>query len=137
MWRVARSAEQIRHSMDQDDGRGPGGFDRPGVSPDHPDLVAYWKFDEGSGYTVKDVTQRGHDLMMMEEPTWEVGLHFGHSCIGLTERHRKRMSPPRVPTLILCCTSYLPSTSRKLRLSNSFSNRKFRRPSIMCNQQPF
>lgn len=45
VWRVERSAEEIARGMDADDGRGPGGFDAPGVDPDHPDLVAYWKFD--------------------------------------------------------------------------------------------
>lgn len=34
--------------------------------------MAYWKFDEGQGYVVKDATGKGHDLMMMEEPSWEV-----------------------------------------------------------------
>ena len=28
----------------------------PPVSPDDPDLVAYWRFDEGTGFTVHDVT---------------------------------------------------------------------------------
>ncbi len=28
----------------------------PRVSPDDPDLVAYWRFDEGTGFTVHDVT---------------------------------------------------------------------------------
>jgi hypothetical protein len=38
-----------------------GGGGRPGspaepIAPDHADLVAYWKFDEGQGYVVHDVT---------------------------------------------------------------------------------
>ncbi len=37
-----------------------------------PDLVAYWKFDEGEGYVVKDATGRGHDLQMSTTPRYEV-----------------------------------------------------------------
>jgi hypothetical protein len=49
VWKVVRSADQIKEGMDADDGRGPGGFAAPGMNPDHPDLVAYWKFDDGQG----------------------------------------------------------------------------------------
>lgn len=48
-----------------------------GVSNDDPDLVAYWTFDEGRGYVVHDVTQRGHDLYLTSEPHWEVS---SYSC---------------------------------------------------------
>jgi len=77
VWRVARTAEQIAGSMAADDGRGApggsrGGFDAPGVRPDDPDLVAYWKFDEGAGFTIRDVTGRGHDLQASAPPNWEV-----------------------------------------------------------------
>lgn len=47
-----------------------------GVAKDDPDLVAYWTFDEGKGYIVHDVTGRGHDLYLTNEPQWEVGLLF-------------------------------------------------------------
>lgn len=72
VWRVARTPEQIRAGMDSDDGHGPGGFQSPGWRHDDPDLVAYWKFDEGGGYMVKDVTGHGHDLIITQKPTWEV-----------------------------------------------------------------
>jgi hypothetical protein len=42
------------------------------VSKDDPDLVAYWTFDEGEGYIVKDVTNHGHDLLLTSEPQWQV-----------------------------------------------------------------
>ena len=45
-----------------------------GVRNDDPDLVAYWTFDEGRGYVVHDVTQRGHDLYLTSEPHWEVSF---------------------------------------------------------------
>lgn len=50
-----------------------GGFNQPGVDASHPDLVAYWKFDEGQGYTVNDATGHGHNLYIAEEPRWQVG----------------------------------------------------------------
>lgn len=51
-----------------------GGFYSPGLDPRHPDLVAYYKFDEGAGYVVKDVTGRGHDLSITQSPPgWQVG----------------------------------------------------------------
>ena len=42
------------------------------VSDHDPDLVAYWKFDEGAGFLVKDSTGRGHDLYLTGEPRWQV-----------------------------------------------------------------
>jgi hypothetical protein len=42
------------------------------VDPGHPDLVAYYKFDEGTGYTIRDVTGRGHDLTATQPPRWQV-----------------------------------------------------------------
>lgn len=43
---VVRTAEQIRAGMAADEGAG-------GANRDDANLVAYWKFDEGKGYTVK------------------------------------------------------------------------------------
>lgn len=42
------------------------------VSPSDPDLVAYWTFEEGSGYLVKDVTAHKHDLHIQQPPQWRV-----------------------------------------------------------------
>lgn len=36
------------------------------------DLVAYWDFNAGVGYTIKDVTNHGHDLIATQKPKWEV-----------------------------------------------------------------
>jgi hypothetical protein len=44
--------------------------------PCPPAQVAYWKFDEGSGYQVKDATGKGHDLLVTQPPRWEVS-HCG------------------------------------------------------------
>ncbi|GLC46629.1 hypothetical protein PLESTM_001898600 [Pleodorina starrii] len=72
LWSTVRSPTDIKQGMDADDGLGPGGFDNPGVDPSSPGLVAYWRFDEGSGYRVRDATGRGHDLVMLQEPQWVV-----------------------------------------------------------------
>ncbi|KAL6765981.1 concanavalin A-like lectin/glucanase domain-containing protein [Haematococcus lacustris] len=72
LWRVVRTPEEIRQSMAADDGRGPGGFVSPGIDPKHPDLVAYYNFDEGAGYVVKDISGNGNDLLITQPPTWEV-----------------------------------------------------------------
>jgi cysteine-rich repeat protein len=37
-----------------------------------PDLVAYWDFNAGVGYSIKDVTNHGHDLIATKRPNWEV-----------------------------------------------------------------
>lgn len=86
IWKVARTAEQIRLGMDADDGRGPGGFDSPGVDPKHPDLVAYWKFDEGQGYVIHDATGRGHDLYITQQPAgWQVTRWLSTCGNGVVE----------------------------------------------------
>ena len=43
-----------------------------GVSVDDSNLVAYWKFDEGEGYVIKDATGHGHDLHATSIPHWQV-----------------------------------------------------------------
>ena len=42
------------------------------IKHDDADLVAYWTFEEGSGYLVKDVTGKGHDLHIQQPPQWRV-----------------------------------------------------------------
>ena len=44
-----------------------------GVDKNHPDLVAYWTFDEGRGYVVHDASGHSHDLFLTNEPQWQVG----------------------------------------------------------------
>lgn len=40
--------------------------------PQPTDLVAYWDFNAGVGYTIRDVTNHGHDLIASRRPEWEV-----------------------------------------------------------------
>merc|ERR1711977_427854 len=73
IWRVVRTEKQINEGMRADDGRTQDhGYDNPGISADPPDLVAYYKFDAGEGFVVKDATGRGNDLKMLYEPKWRV-----------------------------------------------------------------
>ena len=44
------------------------------VSKEDRNLVAWWDFEEGEGYLVKDITGHGHDLHLLQEPRWQVGL---------------------------------------------------------------
>ena len=51
------------------------------VSREDPNLVAWWDFEEGEGYLVKDITGRGHDLHLLQEPRWQVGVAVrSHFC---------------------------------------------------------
>lgn len=40
------------------------------VDPDSEGLVAYWKFNEGQGTTVKDYTSNGNDMVMTNPVNW-------------------------------------------------------------------
>jgi len=41
------------------------------VDPNSEGLVAYWKFDEGAGTTIKDYSQYGNDLTVDSVPQWK------------------------------------------------------------------
>ena len=41
------------------------------VEPDADGLVSYWKFDEGSGSSIKDYTVNGNHLVGSSTPTWK------------------------------------------------------------------
>lgn len=71
IWKVVRTQQDILDGMRADSGFGEGKFDVPGVDASHPDLVAYWKFDEGAGYIAHD--EKGmHNLHLSEDPEWIV-----------------------------------------------------------------
>jgi len=73
LWRVVRTEAEINEGMRADDGLSKShGYDNPGLDTNHPDLVAYWKFDAGNGYNVIDATGNGHDLRMSFIPHWRV-----------------------------------------------------------------
>ncbi|KAG1674619.1 hypothetical protein FOA52_001868 [Chlamydomonas sp. UWO 241] len=81
LWRVARTAAEIRDGLAADNGRGPGGFASPGLDPAHPDLVAYWHFDEGpGGHQVRDHTGHGHHLAITQSPPEWIVTRWLSSC---------------------------------------------------------
>lgn len=58
IWNVQRSAEEIAKNPYE-------------VDPHTPGLVAYWKFNEGTGSTIKDQTGNGNDITAVGgSPTW-------------------------------------------------------------------
>ena len=60
VWDVVRSAAEIQADLAQ-----------PLTNPPAA-LVAYWKFDEGSGTTTYDATTNHHDGTLVNGPTWVV-----------------------------------------------------------------
>src|SRR3989338_5686141 len=46
----------------------------PTTPPASPNLVAYWKMDEGSGSTVGDISGNGNDLTIIGNPLWSVNV---------------------------------------------------------------
>lgn len=73
IWSVVRTPEEVYRSMkfDRDAEHGLENFD---IAKNDRNLVSWWKFDEGQGYSVKDETGRGHTLRLMEEPDWVVSM---------------------------------------------------------------
>ena len=63
IWRTVRSQEEIYRNM----------YD---VDPTTPGLCAYWKFNEGSGATVRDWTGNGNDATAHypDKVVWPSGI---------------------------------------------------------------
>jgi hypothetical protein len=57
IWSVARTAKEIKESMETS------------LKGDEPDLVGYWKFDEGSGETTDDATGNNNGELV-NGPKW-------------------------------------------------------------------
>lgn len=57
IWSVQRKAEEIASSAYY-------------VNPNTEGLIAYWKFNEGSGNVIHDYTENGNDITGNGEPTW-------------------------------------------------------------------
>jgi hypothetical protein len=67
VWRVERSAADIRKTLDT--------YSSAALAK-HPDLVAYWTFDEGAGRIVRDQSGHGNDLVLTHEPHWVRAAHL-------------------------------------------------------------
>lgn len=84
IWKRVRSDEEVYKSMkfDRDADSGVDNYD---ISTRDKDLVAWWKFDEGSGFSVKDETGHGHTLRLMEDPDWVVPRWLSSCGDGVLE----------------------------------------------------
>ena len=70
---VARTQAQIAANMNTE------------IDPATPGLVAYYRFDDGTGTTITDLTGRGHDATTSNSPTWvntstSLDNHVAQSC---------------------------------------------------------
>ncbi|KAI8473932.1 MAG: concanavalin A-like lectin/glucanase [Monoraphidium minutum] len=81
VWKVVRTPDEILRGMAADEGGVTGGA----VSADDANLVAWWRFDEGKGYAIKDSTNHGHDLLAAEPPTWEAVRWLSNCGNGAVE----------------------------------------------------
>jgi len=59
IWSVARTEEQIQADLFRT------------ITGDEPDLMAYWRFDEGSGTEAADATGNGHTGTLVNGPVWD------------------------------------------------------------------
>jgi len=84
IWKVKRTPDEIHKGMlaDQDNGSGK---KNDFINPKDSNLVAYWKFDEGTGYIVHDETPRKNHLYIMEEPDWMVMRWMMRCSNGILE----------------------------------------------------
>eukprot|EP00210_Caulerpa_lentillifera_P004763 g4547.t1 len=71
IWSTVRAQDQIVAGMIYDKEVG-SGKKNEFIKRNDKDLVAWWKFDEGKGYTVRDETGHGHTLRILSEPRWVV-----------------------------------------------------------------
>ena len=65
VWSVARTPEQIWENMYE--------IENPA---DDPTLLGYWKFNEGSGNTVKDYSMYGNDGVAETDIVWPAGIEI-------------------------------------------------------------
>lgn len=65
VWSVARTPEQIWENM----------YDIENPADD-PTLLGYWKFNEGTGNTVRDYSMYGNDGVAESDITWPSGIEI-------------------------------------------------------------
>lgn len=65
VWSVARTPEEIWENMYR--------IKNP---KDLPELIGYWKFDEGKGNTVKDYSMYGNDGVAEKDIVWPAGIEI-------------------------------------------------------------
>ena len=67
VWRVARTQQEIWENM----------YRLPDYAAEnYPDLIGYWKFDEGAGNTIHDYSMYGNDGQAQSDITWPSGIEI-------------------------------------------------------------
>jgi hypothetical protein len=64
LWNVARTQPELQASLSRR------------LTGAEPGLVAYWRFDEGTGFTAADATGHGNTGTLLDGPIWVTGLNF-------------------------------------------------------------
>ena len=65
VWKCARTQEEIMANMQR--------IENP---EQEPDLIGYWKFDEGEGNTIKDYSSVGNDGVAEKDIVWPQGIEI-------------------------------------------------------------
>ena len=65
VWKCARTQEEIMANMQR--------IENP---EEEPDLIGYWKFDEGEGNTIKDYSSVGNDGVAEKDIVWPQGIEI-------------------------------------------------------------
>ena len=67
VWSVARTQEEIWDNM----------YRLPDYEPeDYPELIGYWKFDEGEGNVIHDYSMYGNDGEAAADIVWPAGIEI-------------------------------------------------------------
>ncbi|MCF0256001.1 MAG: DUF1735 and LamG domain-containing protein [Bacteroides heparinolyticus] len=64
LWKKAITPSQIKSNM------------YLGINPKNPDLMGYWRLDEGKGNVFKDATPNGFDMTVEGTLKWEADVNF-------------------------------------------------------------
>lgn len=84
VWNRVRTGDEIRAGMRMRIAKSQGQGEK-GINPKDPHLVAYYNFDEGDGYLIRDLTGRGNDLYLSRPPSFEIVRLFSYCGNGVLE----------------------------------------------------
>ena len=71
IWNIARTEAQVAADYQKE------------LSGSETGLIAYWKFNEGTGTNVNDETSSGLDLTLVNTPVWSTDVPFPGSSNGI------------------------------------------------------
>ena len=70
LWNVARTQPELQANLNHR------------LTGAEPGLVAYWRLDEGTGFTTADATGHGNTGTLLDGPLWITGLNFSGQTIS-------------------------------------------------------